>query len=53
MTRNPCTVNVIENVQKIAQVLLSTPHGGYPVIKGAADEDTFFGFINRFIIWIN
>ena len=47
MATDPLTVNVVENVQKIAGLLLNTPHGGYPVVKN--HSQIFFGFIHRFV----
>ncbi|XP_078602294.1 chloride channel protein B-like isoform X1 [Branchiostoma floridae x Branchiostoma japonicum] len=42
-------VHLVEPVSNIAQLLLDTPHGGYPVVHAErpGEEPTFYGMITR------
>lgn len=50
MARPPTVVRSRENVARLSELLLSTFHGGYPVVKNSSQDkkdEVFFGFINR------
>ena len=50
MARPPTVVRARENVARLSELLLSTFHGGYPVVKNSSKDrkdEVFFGFINR------
>lgn len=49
MSHPVITVQIQEYVQTLAQLMLDTTHGGFPVIrKGETDEDEhFYGMITR------
>ena len=51
LCQTPVTVNLHDNVAKLAHLLLSNSHGGFPVVMSTErGEDVFFGFINRFVL---
>ena len=50
--QKPITINLHDNVARLAQLLLSNSHGGFPVVTTTEQgEEVFFGFINRFKPW--
>ena len=51
MTKSPVVVKVIECVSRLAYILLSTSHGGFPVVLEKDGKQVFYGFINRLHIF--
>ena len=48
MTPAPVVVKVNECISRLAYILLSTSHGGFPVVVEKNDKQVFYGFINRY-----
>ena len=44
------TVHQVESVSSLANVLLTTSHGGFPVVRECNGENVFYGLITRYIM---
>lgn len=50
MSHPPVVVHVRESIVYLADILLNTNHGGFPVVRKSSNgEEVFFGYINRCI----
>lgn len=50
MAVEPNTVKLVESVARLAELLLRTDHGGFPVIIATEHyNDIFFGLITRYV----
>jgi chloride channel 7 len=48
MSHPPVVVHVRESIVYLADILLNTNHGGFPVVRKSTNgEEVFFGYINR------
>jgi len=54
MAQPPVVVHIRENIMVLADLLLNTNHGGFPVVRRASSggSEVYFGSINRYLLVI-